>query len=218
MRKSDPQSHLRFPLTRLLGNGGNVRVLRALTAYGAPMSAPQLARETGLTPQGVRLVLDGLQAQRAVNVLGSARSQLFVLNDEHPFIAPLRGLFVSEQERWEQLLRALHEALQAERQVRSAWLYGSVARGDDAPHSDIDIALVMARPQPAVAERVRAALLPLERSQQVGFSVAAVSEGDLAKLRPGDRWWTELERDAKPLKGNSPQQEMARARRASRAK
>jgi predicted nucleotidyltransferase len=218
MRQSDPQSHLRYPLTRLLGNGGNVRVLRALAAYGAPLSASQLALETGLTPQGVRLVLDGLQAQRIVNVLGTARSQLFVLNADHPFATPLRGLFATEQQRWEQLLQALRDALKAERHVRSAWLYGSVARGEDAPHSDIDIALVMARPQPAVAERVRAALLPLEQSQQVSFSVAAVSEDELAKLRPGDRWWSELERDAKPLKGSSPQQEMARARRAAVAR
>jgi len=218
MRQSDPQSHLRFPLTRLLGSGGNVRVLRTLAAYGSPLSAPQLARETGLTPQGVRLVLDGLQAQRVLHVLGSARSQLFALNDDHPFTAPLRGLFGSEQERWERLLQALRDALKAERGVRSAWLYGSVARGEDAPQSDIDVALVMAHPRPEVAERVRAALLPLEENQQVSFSVAAVSEDELAKLRPGDRWWSELARDAKPLKGSTPQQEMARARRAALAK
>ena len=218
MRTSAPQSHLRYPLTLLLSNGGTVRVLRALAGYGGPLSSSQLARETGLTPQGVRLVLNGLHSQRLVNVLGAARSQLFSLSEDHPFIAPLRALFELEQSRWEHLQQALRKALKAERSVRSAWLYGSVARGEDGPHSDIDVALVMDRSAPEAAERVRQSLLPLEKAQQVTFSVTTVTTEDISKLPPRDRWWSELTRDAKVLKGTGPQQELARAKNAGRTK
>jgi predicted nucleotidyltransferase len=217
MRLSEPQSHLRYPLTHLLGNGGNVRVLRALAAHGGPLSSSQLARETGLTPQGVRLVVNGLQSQQLVTVWGAARSQLFSLTEDHPFAGPLRTLFELEQSRWERIQQQVRSALKAERHVRSAWLYGSVARGEDAPHSDIDIAMVMDAADPAVAERVRESLLPLQKSQHITFSVTAVTQEDVGRLRPDDRWWSELARDAKVLKGVSPQQERARAKAAAQA-
>lgn len=37
MRTSAAHSHLRLPLTRMLDNGGNVRVLRALMTRGSPL-------------------------------------------------------------------------------------------------------------------------------------------------------------------------------------
>lgn len=143
MRNSSVQSHLRYPLTRLLANGGNIRVLRVMMAYGAPLGATQLARDTGLTPQGVRPVLDALADQGLVSVLGQPRSQLFSVAPEHPFAGALKALFEQERARWGELQQTLRDALRAHKEVRSAWLYGSVARGEDAPHSDIDIALVV---------------------------------------------------------------------------
>ena len=64
-------------------------VLRALMAYGAPLSAVQLARDTGLTRQGVRLVLQGLEGQGLVTPLGLPRSQLFCIVPAHPFAGAL---------------------------------------------------------------------------------------------------------------------------------
>ena len=58
MQASVPQNDSRHPLTRLLGNGGNIRVLRALAADDLPLSVTQLAERCGLTPQGTRLALE----------------------------------------------------------------------------------------------------------------------------------------------------------------
>jgi predicted ArsR family transcriptional regulator len=66
---SQTQSHLRHPLTALLGSVGHVRVLRALASDRVPQSAPQLAAAAGLTPQGTRGVLDVLARQRLVKAL-----------------------------------------------------------------------------------------------------------------------------------------------------
>ena len=211
MRNSSVQSHLRFPLTRLLGNGGNVRVLRALMAYGAPLGATQLSREAGLTPQGTRLVLDSLVSQGLVGVWGQQRSQVFSVVAEHSFASALKLLFEQERARWDDLLHALNETLQARKEVRSAWLYGSVARGQDAPHSDVDIAIVLGTA--GTADKIREALVALGDRFRIQFSVVALSPSDVAKLAPDDRWWTDVMRDAKVLKGVGPQQEAARCGR-----
>ncbi len=216
MRTSAAQSHLRFPLTRLLGNGGHVRVLRALMAYGAPLGASQLAADSGLTPQGTRLVLDSLVAQGLVGVLGQARSQLFTVVPQHPMAAALQALFQHEQARWSELQDALRSTLEADRQVRSAWLYGSVARGEDEPRSDVDLALVMSRASPQSVEAVRESLRALGDRHFVHFCVVALAPADVAKLPPDDRWWSALSRDARVLKGLSPQAEAARCTRAAR--
>lgn len=212
MRRSSPQSHLRYPLTRLLGNGGNVRVLRALSAYAAPLSAAQLARDAGLTPQGVRLVLDELVGQGAVASLGQGRSRLYSVDPAHPLASVLKALFAAERARWEGLLSRLRDALSAFEQVDAAWLYGSVARGEDGPASDIDLALVVRGAPGEAAEAVRERLRPLEDELRVAFSVVALSHADVVERAANDPWWGALARDAKVLKGGTPESTAARLR------
>lgn len=213
MRPSEAQSHLRYPLTRLLGNGGNVRVLRALFTYGAPLSAAQLARDTGLTPQGTRRVLDGLAGQGIVSALGQGRANLFTIDAAHPLSTPLRMLFAEEQSTWNALMQRLREILQSQKAVKAAWLYGSVARGNDEPASDVDVALVTEGVAGRVAQAVRDSLRSLEDDAHVSFSVVALSTMEVLERADGDAWWRELVRDAKPLKGGAPEQVAARLRR-----
>jgi hypothetical protein len=141
MRTSASQSQLRFPLTRLLGNGGSVRVLRALIAYGGPLSVSQLAHECCLSRQGTYQTLNSLVSQRLVRVLGQARSQLFTIDTNHPLSPGLKELFGHEQSRWDELLQVLRDTFQTNKDIHAAWYYGSVARGEDEPHSDLDIAV-----------------------------------------------------------------------------
>ena len=212
MRHSAAQGHLRYPLTRLLGHGGNVRVLRALSAYGGPLSAVQLAREAGLTPQGVRHVLDGLVGQGVVSALGQGRSRLYAVETAHPLAPVLKTLFAAERARWEGLLMRVRDSLEAIEPVNAAWLYGSVARGEDGPASDIDLALVVEGVPGEVGEAVRDRLRPLEDELRVTFSVVTLSGADVLERAGKDSWWDELARDAKVLKGGTPEQVAARLR------
>lgn len=201
---SHAQSHVRYPLTSALGSAGNVRILRALALERAAQSAPHLARLTGLSPQGVRLILDTLSRQRLVHVQGSGRSQLYQLNGSHPVAQSLLGLFQEEQQRWDRLFETIRERLARHgTSVRAAWLYGSVARGEDTPLSDLDIALVVSSSD--VADRVRDDLMPLEDEQHVRISLAVLTPIELAALSDDDRWWSEVVRDARILKGSSPE-------------
>jgi predicted nucleotidyltransferase len=214
VRRSTPQSHLRYPLTRLIGSGGNVRVLRALSGYAAPLSATQLAREAGLTPQGIRLVLDDLAGQGVVTAHGQGRSRVYAIDVAHPLVPALRALFAAEHARWERLLTRLRDLVGDEASVDAAWLYGSVARGEDDPASDVDLALVAQGAPGDVADAVRERLRPLEDELRVTFSVVALSRADVLARGEKDPWWTELVRDAKVLKGAAPDAVAAQLRQA----
>jgi predicted nucleotidyltransferase len=211
---SSTQSHLRYPLTSILGSAGNVRVLRALIADRAPQSATRLAQVAGLTPQGVRLVLDSLAQQRLALVHGSGRVQLHALNLSHPFAAALVALFEQEQHRWEEVLASLRDVLaQCGAAVSAAWLYGSVARGLDSSESDLDLAILV-RSQ-TVTEQLRADLMPLEDAQHLRISLTALTSRELAALPDGDRWWSDVVRDARVLKGAAPEQAKRRLLKAA---
>ena len=212
--QSQVQSHVRYPLTAILGSVGNVRVLRALVHDRSPQSAPQLARLTGLSPQGVRLVLDTLARQQLVRVHGSGRTQLYALNGSHPFAKALVALFEAEQQRWETLLATIREMLAKHGSaVRAAWLYGSVARAEDTPRSDLDIALLVSSTK--VSDRIREDVMPIEDEQQVHISLTALTPRELAALPDDDRWWSDVVRDARILKGSAPEAAKRQAMKAS---
>lgn len=193
------QSYLRFPLDGILGNTGNVRVLRALWMYGGPLSTTQLATETNMTPQGVRLVLDGLQAYELIEVLGQGRSQLYQRRTEHPWAPQLHALFWTEREKWDDMLTAVRKVLEENDAVVAAWLYGSVARGEDRPRSDVDFAVLL---KSAEAEpMVREALEFLAHKLYAKFSVVCVTEAELKAGKVGVNWWGNVLREGLQLKG-----------------
>jgi len=199
MAKSVSQSHLRFPLDGILGNTGNVRVLRALWTHGGALSATQLANETRMTPQGVRLVLDGLQAYDVIEVLGQGRSQLYQRRTEHPWAGPLHALFWTEREQWDNLLTAVRQTLEQNDAVVAAWLYGSVARGEDRPRSDVDFAVLL---KSAAAEsEVRDSFELLEHKLYARFSVVCVTQAELKTGKVGPDWWGNVLQEGMQLKG-----------------
>jgi predicted nucleotidyltransferase len=193
------QSHRRFPLTRLLGDSGNLRVLRALLEYEAPLSSTQLVRATGMTLPGVLKVLDNLVAQGAVEVLGSGRSRVFSATQNQQ-LEDLKVAFVHERTEWERFLEVLRTMFAKRRDVLAAWLYGSVARGDDGPDSDVDLAILVKNE--SVADRVRDCLHELERSLRAHFSVMALTPKNLRMVDPA--LWAAIVRDGRTLKGPEP--------------
>ncbi|WP_157266704.1 nucleotidyltransferase domain-containing protein [Azohydromonas aeria] len=213
-KQSQAQSHLRYPLTSLLGSAGSVRMLRALVADRAPQSVPQLARQAGLSPRGARQVLDGLVGQRLVQAHGIGRAQVYLLNESHPFAHPIAALFREEAQRWERLLATVRDVLSVRGAgVEAAWLYGSVARGEDTPQSDLDIALLVASRE--VTDQVREALMPVEDEHHVHVSLTGLTAEELAGLPEDDPWWRDVMRDGRVLKGSAPGAARQRLMRAA---
>ena len=200
---SQAQSHVRYPLTSLLGSAGNVRVLRALISDRSPQSVAHLARRSGLSPQGARLVLDTLVRQRLVVVYGSGRAQVYGLNASHPFSGAVVALFEEEERRWQRLLETIREVLAAHgADVQAAWLYGSVARGEDTPQSDLDVALLVASPE--VTDRVREDFIATEDEHHIHIALTGLAAEELAALPDDDPWCADVVRDARVLKGSAP--------------
>lgn len=173
------------------------------------MSATQLAQECGLSRKGVHLILESLVGQQIVLPLGANKVQLFQLDREHPLVAGLQALFQQEQDRWAGLLQAVREVLRGYPEIQAAWYFGSVARGEDAPQSDFDIAMVIPDGSRVekVVENVREALRPIEVQFYAAFSVIGLSNADIDRLhKGGDDWWANVVQDAHVLKGTSPRQ------------
>ena len=215
MQPSSVQSFVRFPLTQLLASGGHVRVLRALLSHGGAQSAAQLASDCAMTARGVRNTLDALVAQDAVKVMGPAGARLFAPALDRPLVSALAQLFEAERQHWQWLQEQLRDGLAAEKEIRSAWLYGSVARGTDEPRSDMDVALVLSNDSVDASRQVRDAMQVLGERLGVQISTVVLAPTELAKLPPSDHWWSEVRRDAKVLKGVAPAKEAARCAKAA---
>ncbi len=218
MRPLNSQSHLRFPLNDYLGSDASVRVLRALFAHGGALSTSQLARDSGLTPQGTRHTLDKLAGNKIVKVLGQSRSRLFSVDFQNPLAKALKALFNREWARWDEVIRELRETLQANKTIEAAWYYGSVARGEDTAASDFDIVVIAPEGEvEAVVESVRQSLRKVEDQLYVNCSVVGLSGSDVARLCTGDKWWLNMVRDAKVLHGTRPDEYLRTSNRSRTA-
>lgn len=204
MQPLSAQSHVRFPLSRLLANGGAVRVLRALCLYGGPLGTSQIAQETGMTPQGTRLALETLLGLQIVTAIGQGRANLYEFDLRYPLAGALKSLFIAEKENWEGLLQALRSIVGKFKAVVAAWYYGSVARGEDLPRSDFDLAVVVDGNVEATVDALREVLHELEASRAITCSVVGVALADVAGMARANAWWQDMARDAKTIKGVPP--------------
>jgi len=215
MPRSAAQSAQRYPLTAILGNETNVRLLRELSRHGGHLSAPDLVRRTGLAKTSVWAGLMSLEEMDLVSVAGTGRARLYSMRADHPLHGVLDTLFEAEERRFNAILEAIREAAHAcGPSVVAVWLYGSVARGEDRPGSDLDIAVfAVENALPNVSDAMRDALH--SAGMKLGFkpSVVGIGSDDVARLSgERDPWWVQLVRDAIVLVGPHPD-DSARPRR-----
>jgi predicted nucleotidyltransferase len=211
--RSIQQSYLRHPLTNILGSAAAVRILRALFIGQNALSATQLAIEAKLSRPGVHSTLDSLIGQQLVKPHGAGRSQLYSIDPAHPLAQILEQLFTAERERYDALMAALRNNLRDTQGVQAAWIYGSVARGEDGPRSDFDLALVVEHPG-LTAEKARNALAPLEERFGIQLSIVDLGADDIARLiEQKAPWWQEVIRDARVLLGQRPEHYAASLKR-----
>lgn len=116
------RSSFEYPLDVMLGSAANVRLMRVvLHEVGGPVSVADAARMAGLSTTGARKALEVLAGLGAVTRVGTGRAQKYGPPTDGPFESLLTQLFQHEQQQYEELLRALREAVGMP-EVRSAWL------------------------------------------------------------------------------------------------
>ena len=215
MAKHRQQNVLRYPLTVILGSVANVRTLRELMRHGGELSAPSLVKRTGLAKASVRQALQILETMKIVETLGAERSRLFRVQRKHPLAAALDELFQEEERRFEAVLSAIRVATDRCVGLTAAWLYGSVARGEDRETSDIDVAVV-GEPEamPLIEQTLREALVEAEERLAFRASVVAIDTRDVLRLAAeNDRWWTGLADASLGIVGDPPDVLLERLKR-----
>jgi len=202
-----PTSYALQPYNVILSSGGAIRILRALLAHGGSLPVSRLAMDTTMTADGVRGVLANLERCGVVEMVGSGRSRLYRAITDHPLVTGLETLFAAERRRYEGMLSAIADAA-IDPQIAAAWLFGSVARHEDGPDSDLDVAVVVeggADDLDRVSDHLRATLSAAGERAGFRVSVVSMSMDDLRRHRDeGSVLWAGLAPHAVPVKGPTP--------------
>jgi predicted nucleotidyltransferase len=134
-------TNMRFhsPLTGILGSPIRVALLRVFTRFPTRgMSGRELAGVIGASPSQTNAALSSLMAEGLVHPEVVGRSHIWRFSTEHVLADPLTKIFETEAELPDLLMQALRRALERLPAEKAA-LFGSVARGDEGPDSDIDL-------------------------------------------------------------------------------
>jgi|SRR5579859_6410120 len=212
------QSSLRHPLSEVLGAFNNVRVVRAMAGHGGELSTTEISRLSGVAVQNVRTIVDSLVNFRILREIGSGRSRVFRIVDGHPLVPSIKALFEAEERRFRAVLQVVREAAaNYAKDVLAVWLYGSVARAEDGPRSDLDIVVVTAPEHlDRVVQGLREQLRAAEESYVFTASVVGIDTDDVLRLNSQqDGWWLDMIADALPLAGPAPQTLVAKLQRKS---
>jgi predicted nucleotidyltransferase len=205
------QSFFRYPLDRVFESPANVRVLRAVVRHGGEMTTSMLMDQTGLTRVSVLAALSRLADTGVIEVLGSERQRLNRFNQNSPLSVAINSLFAAESARYADTIRWIRDASERLGAV-AVWVFGSVARSEDRPDSDIDIAVAIpSNTDVAIEQALKDAL---RRQESVKSSVVVVDPSLISRLeREQDPWWVALKRDAITVMGIAPENYLAWARR-----
>ena len=134
----------------VFATGSHVRVLRALVELpdGLTVSGRDIARRAGVSQPTAAEVLRALDDQGLLIVGRRPRAAYYRLNPEHVLAPLLSEMFVRERQTRADVERRIAHGLAGLRDVEAAYLFGSAARGDMRPNSDIDVAIKTRRDVP----------------------------------------------------------------------
>lgn len=172
-------------LERLFPSPGQVSVLRALWKAPAPLTGRQVQQLAGVHNLTAMRCLEDLERLGILQRRSAGRAYLYALKPRNRIVRDLVGpVFRAEQQAPEQFIKAIGNAMKGH--CLSAVLYGSVARGQAGPESDVDL-LVVVR-DGTRAERFAATIQPkAERMVREGWSL--ILEVNVKTRRDLARQW-----------------------------
>jgi len=140
--KSASRRFLLRPLNVVFGAPGHIAVLRALHGASRGLTGREVARAAGIAQGAAMNGLDRLEAARLVRRTPAGRAYLFDLDRDHRLLKwGILPLLDQEASVRAEVFRRLRRAF--ERDVVSGCVFGSVARGEDGPESDLDVCLIV---------------------------------------------------------------------------
>ncbi len=146
----------------LVGSKARERVLAALFKdRPEAVHFRGLVRETGLSPLSLKRVLDDFEAAGIIESEWAGNQRSYKANEKHALYAELSSI-VKKTVGLADVLRA------ALRGVEMAFVYGSIARGDARPDSDVDL-FVVGKPNDEVYAGLRKAEEAIGREVNPAF-------------------------------------------------
>lgn len=130
------------PLDGILDSKSKIRILRFLCRKGGEWSGRRLAAELSMNPVTAHRALRELREATLLDFRKTGSSFSYSLRDSHTLVrGVLRPLFEGEALALDHLADLLREQIQKNlrTEVVSAAIYGSLARGEEQPTSDIDL-------------------------------------------------------------------------------
>lgn len=183
----DQTSFLNSPLNWVFSAPSNIAVIRALKDSREGMSGRAAARAAGFTHQACRRALRDLESAGIIVRQGAGHTQLVRLNFENILVKEaLLPMFRAEKSFLESARLQIRKEFG--RQARTATLFGSTARREDEPGSDVDLLLVTDAPnKDPLEERARLFGKRFITEYGVRFSPMALTTREVrAKYRKAD--------------------------------
>ncbi|MEW6701816.1 MAG: nucleotidyltransferase domain-containing protein [Bacteroidota bacterium] len=120
----------------------NVAVLRALLDTNTGFSGNEVARVAGMNPRSAFKALTSLEELGIVNRQIGGRDHIFSLNREHFLVQEVvLKIYQVENKFPTEIINALAAILK--KRVHSALLFGSTARKEEKPLSDLDLCCIV---------------------------------------------------------------------------
>jgi UTP:GlnB (protein PII) uridylyltransferase len=194
----------------VLGTTTKVQLLRALLPLCAPVTGREVQRLAGVrSTAGVRRALEELTSAGILVRSGSSTTHQYQINRDHYLIAQLEALFEVERGQMGRLADAVEAALAAagvRGAVRSVVVFGSQARGDARPDSDLDLLLITSDAERV--DEVEAAVLGAAGSMaaHLGLRVSPIvlaAERAAGRTRDGDLLMQNILAEGRTLLGES---------------
>ena len=185
----------------ILGSRTKIKILRLLLSERErEYSVQDLARSLGLSLGSVHPAVQQLMDARLVLARRVGRSRALRANIRHPLYRPLKALFDAEVETLATVAREFADAL-PHGGVEAVVLFGSVARGQPAPRSDVDVLVVGNGAVQREARRLAASLLD---RHDVNVSPLVLTPREVsARLRAFDPLLLTIAKEGKLLRGRA---------------
>ena len=163
----------------LLGSRVKVKILRTLCRHrGKEFTIRELADFLNVSHTGVRKALSDLYKMNAVRIRVIGKSHAVTVNTESYAAGLVDKMFKIEGETLSELVKLVAEKL-GDPSITSALIFGSVARGEEEPLSDVDLFILTED-----KEKAEGAVSELQRevSNRFGNAISPyiLSEEDLA--------------------------------------
>ncbi|MFC2105342.1 nucleotidyltransferase domain-containing protein [Candidatus Bipolaricaulota bacterium] len=178
-------------LAKLFGSEARVKVLSLfMLNAGSEYYLREIAQRTGLAVRSVQRAVESLVEIQILQRENRGNSVYFRLNVANPILKDLKAIFLKTVG----LGDLLQDALSDERRIEVAFIYGSVAKGEETAESDIDLTLIG-----SISPRDLSAVLG-ELEDDVGREINATvftPEEWAERLKSGDHFVTTLLREPK---------------------